>query len=203
MSERTYLVKTSNDKMTKFILMCENLYIKRAFKKLLLFCEKNRATNKNDIVYSLNLIAHILTFDNINYEKALELNEQIYNEIDITDYTYQISFRKIYTEEEYFSGEQYALGVAATPIVMIATPILYVFGTSEQRKGIGGYFDKLTSGKKSETEKDLINSKFINTFFNIALKRIKKISTKRLIYLNRQIGDIDEAAIWEERYEGL
>lgn len=146
--------------------------------------------------YVLNLLAHIKTFDLPDIDRAININESIFFNINKEQFYYKLDIDKRIKVRNY----QNATGKGI--LLLLAPAIIVVAGIEDATEGT----TTLSDISKGYSEFDSVEwqyTDFTKNFVFLNLKTIKINCAKRLIYLYDLVFDDKSVELWKDRLKKL
>ena len=195
-------VVKSNDPITDFILKAEPSYKQNNLKIVKKLCEDFKGSNPLQEIYISNLLADILTYHEVDIERAFSINNFILNSLIELSGDEKIIYSSRYEKCKYPTGSERGFMTAMSPI-LAAVEIV----TAPSRLLEGGGNAHLTERAVDEAKGKpecmggnyLEGTIFRNKYFDVNISEIKRITLMRLVYLNELIGDFNEAESWRKQ----
>lgn len=194
-----YYVYIGKNDITNVILQVEYLYKTKNYQKILKIVDDEQTLGYLDSLYLENIYNHIVTFDQVDFDHAIEKNAFLYSNIQEKIYTKQSQVDFEVTKRGYIkSSDLLTFSVLVVPFLVATTPLLAIADSENTGKAYGELSKMYTKGYSDEGTVILPRSQFIKTLVDINCKKIKQQSAMRLSYLYDMINEIEESARWKQ-----
>ncbi len=191
--------QTSNPE-TKELIAIKTKLDDRKYNSIIKDISKYNNIDDKRSLYFKNMLADIYTYHAVNYQEALALNKNLYNEGKTFAPDSKMKFPTTYSRFIENSSSDRILKTVLFPVVIVGNTVAGVTGGKKIDSEI--CTDAMDGNTKLPAD-DLNNDKVFASYFDITIGSIIKSSALRLSHLYNKVGDFEMSKQWKNAAETI
>jgi hypothetical protein len=188
-----YFAIKGDTQFTDLIVKANYYYDNKEYSKILSILDEAKIEDRVANLYVANLRGHLMTYDAVDYARALELNKEIVDVIDESQYGQNFRYSERVLRTCYLMGSARLMKAPLLPIAAIMSP-LFEKGFETPKHG----YNKVATGIEKIEVTNLEHTKFVSTFFDVNLATLRWQAALRMVHIYEIISDKVEVEFWRQ-----